>query len=281
MGDLLYVQATLENGWKFELDFQYKIKWFDRDGFEVAPESQPWRQLVMAGRSQSNVQAVAPTPAPCAMKSGCVNKRPAPLNKEKVMVRVLSLAALAMALLLTGCASKVDYGDAQARETVTTDFGSTDLQMIAAKMVDDMMVFPPIVDMTRERRPVLFVDRVKNKTSEHIDTESITDTIQTKLINSGKFRFVDMSVVNRVREQLEYQQDSGMVDQATAAQMGRQIGAEFMLYGNLSSIVKRDDSTKDVYYKFTLKLLNIQSGIIEWSGEKEIRKTRKRSLFGL
>tara|TARA_Y100001963_G_scaffold95378_1_gene131253 strand:+ start:444 stop:1037 length:594 start_codon:yes stop_codon:yes gene_type:complete len=197
------------------------------------------------------------------------------------MVRVLSLAALATALLLTGCASKVDYGDAQARETVTTDFGSTDLQMIAAKMVDDMMVFPPIVDMTRERRPVLFVDRVKNKTSEHIDTESITDTIQTKLINSGKFRFVDMSVVNRVREQLEYQQDSGMVDQATAAQMGRQIGAEFMLYGNLSSIVKRDDSTKDVYYKFTLKLLNIQSGIIEWSGEKEIRKTRKRSLFGL
>ena len=32
VGDLLYVQATLENGWKFELDFQYKIKWFDRDG---------------------------------------------------------------------------------------------------------------------------------------------------------------------------------------------------------------------------------------------------------
>lgn len=197
------------------------------------------------------------------------------------MVRVLSMAMLGLAVLLSGCASHVDYGDAQARETVTTDFGSTDLQMIAAKMVDDMMVFPPVVAITRERRPVMFVDRVKNKTSEHIDTESITDTIQSKLINAGKFRFVDMSVVDRVRQQLEYQQDSGMVDQSTAAQMGRQIGAEFMLYGNLSSIVKRDDSTKDVYYKFTLKLLNIQTGIIEWSGEKEIRKTRTRSLFGL
>lgn len=197
------------------------------------------------------------------------------------MVRVLSTVMLGLAVLLSGCASHVDYGDAQARETVTTDFGSTDLQMIAAKMVDDMMVFPPVVAMTRERRPVMFVDRVKNKTSEHIDTESITDTIQSKLINAGKFRFVDMSVVDRVRQQLEYQQDSGMVDQSTAAQMGRQIGAEFMLYGNLSSIVKRDDSTKDVYYKFTLKLLNIQTGIIEWSGEKEIRKTRTRSLFGL
>ena len=197
------------------------------------------------------------------------------------MVRVFSLLALAMALMLSGCASRVDYGDAQARETVTADFGSTDLQMIATKMVDDMMVFPPIVEMTRDRRPVLFVDRIKNKTSEHIDTESVTDTIQSKLINSGKFRFVDMSVVDRVREQLEYQQDSGMVDQASAAQMGRQIGAEFMMYGNFSSIVKRDGSTKDVYYKFTLKLLNIQTGIIEWANEKEIRKTKSKSLFGL
>lgn len=76
------------------------------------------------------------------------------------------------------------YGDAQATETLTKDFGSTDLQQIAAKMVDDMLAFPPVIEMTQARRPVLFVDRIKNKTQEHIDTESITDTIQNKLINS-------------------------------------------------------------------------------------------------
>lgn len=63
VGDLMEVQATLENDWNFELDFQYKIKWFDKNGFEIAPESQPWQQLVMAGRSQQNVQAVAPNPS--------------------------------------------------------------------------------------------------------------------------------------------------------------------------------------------------------------------------
>lgn len=197
------------------------------------------------------------------------------------MVRVLTITALALTTLLAGCASKVEYGDAQGRETVTADFGSTDLQAIAVKMVDDLLSFPPVVQMTSDRRPVIFVDRIKNKTTEHIDTESVTDSIQSKLINSGKFRFVDMSVVERVREQMEYQSDSGMVDPAKAVQMGNQTGAEFMMYGNLSSIVKRDSSTKDVYYKFTLKLLNLESGIIEWSGEKEIRKTRERSLFGL
>lgn len=197
------------------------------------------------------------------------------------MVRVLLMVVLGLTTLLAGCASNVQYGNAEGRETVTADFGSTDLQMIASKMVDDMLTFPPIVQMTQNNRPVLFVSRINNKTSEHIDTQSITDTIQSKLINTGKFRFVDMSVVNQVRQQLQYQHDSGMVDQSTAVQMGRQIGAQYMLYGDLSSIVKRNDSTKDVYYKFTLKMLNLQTGIIVWSGEKQIRKTRKRSLFGL
>lgn len=90
-----------------------------------------------------------------------------------------------------------------------------------------------------------------------------------------------MSVVERVRQQLEYQRDSGMVDDQQAMVMGRQVGAEYMLYGNMSSIVKRDSSTKDVYYKFTLKLMHLETGIIEWSGEKEIRKSKSRGWIGL
>lgn len=196
------------------------------------------------------------------------------------MTRSLTLGVLFAALLVTGC-QQVRYGDPTATETVTIDFGSTDLQMIANQMVDDMLVFPPVVQMTSERRPVVFVDQVQNRTTEHIDTENITDSIRTKLIQSGKFRFVDMTNVERVRQQLEYQAGSGMVDPSTATAIGRQIGAEFMLYGALTSITKRDGGTQDVYYKFTLNLMNLETGIIEWASEKEIRKTESRSLFGL
>lgn len=192
---------------------------------------------------------------------------------------VLMLVTLGLAF--SGCASKVDYGDAQGRETLNTDFGSTDLQMIAAKMVDDLLTFPPVVELTANRRPVAFVDTIKNKTMQHIDTESITDTIRAKLINSGKFRFVDMTRVDAVRKQLDYQNESGMVNPATAIAMGTQIGAEFMMYGNMSEISKSVNGKKDVYTKFTLNLMNLQTGIIEWSNEKEIRKTKSKSLFGL
>ena len=184
-------------------------------------------------------------------------------------------------LLVAGCASQVKYGDAAAVETTTTGFGSTDLQKMAEKMVDSLLTFPPIVEVTNKSRPVLFVDRIKNKTSEHIDTESITDTISTRLLRSGKFRFVDMTKVDDVYRQLDYQSDSGLVDPKTAVKVGKQIGAQYMLYGNLSSIVKRTEDKKDVYYKFTLKLMRLESGIVEWSDEKEIRKVREKSLFGL
>ncbi|MFT5716154.1 MAG: hypothetical protein ACJAWS_002690 [Oleiphilaceae bacterium] len=197
------------------------------------------------------------------------------------MKLVKIIAVIFAGLILASCASgpKVSYGDATAVETTTTGFGSTDLQSIAAKLVDDLISFPPIIQMTAQRRPVVFVDRIKNKTTEHIDTESITDTVQTKLLQSGKFRFVDMTAVKAVQEQMQFQMDSGMVDPSKAAAFGKQTGAEFMLYGNMSSIVKRNSSTKDVYYKFTLKLVNLESGIMEWAGEKEIRKTGEKSFF--
>ncbi len=184
-------------------------------------------------------------------------------------------------LLLQGCVNKVGYKDATEVETTSVEFGSTDLQQMATKMVDSLLAFPPIVEATSQRRPVMFVEKVKNKTTEHIDTESITDTISTRLLRSGKFRFVDMTKVAEVRDQLAFQNESGMVDRNSAVQIGRQIGAEYMMYGNLSSIVKRSSGVKDVYYKLTLKVMHIESGMIEWSDEKEIRKQREKSLFGL
>jgi uncharacterized protein (TIGR02722 family) len=196
-------------------------------------------------------------------------------------MKSLKILTLALVTGLLASCSSVEYGDAGAQETVNTDFGSTDLQSIAAKMVDDLLAFPPVVQITSQRRPIAFVDRIKNKTSEHIDLESVTDTIQSKLINSGKFRFVDMTAVEQVKEQLNYQESSGLVNPESAVVVGKQLGAEYMLYGNMSAIVKKGDDKRDVYYKFTLKLLHIESGILEWSSEKEIRKTKEKRWFGI
>ncbi|MDP5039496.1 MAG: penicillin-binding protein activator LpoB, partial [Paraglaciecola sp.] len=139
---------------------------------------------------------------------------------------------------------------------------------------------PVVGTRTMNKRPIVFVDAVKNKTSEHIDTESLTDSVSTQLLKSGKFRFVDMGKVSAVREQLNYQNEGGLVDPVKAVQFGKQVGAEYMLYGNLSSIVKTNADKSDVYYKFTMRLMDLESGLVEWADETEIRKTRTKELLG-
>ena len=188
---------------------------------------------------------------------------------------------IAAAIGLSGCQSKVQYGDATEVETVNKHFGSTDLQAITAKMVDSMLTFPPVMVLTTNDRPIIFIDKIKNKTSEHIDTESVTDSISNKFLHSGRFRFIDMTKVDSVRKQVDYQNNAGMDDPSTAISLGRQIGVQYMLYGNLSSIVKQDGSTQDVYYKMTMRLMDLETGLIEWSDEKDIRKVKSKSLFGL
>ncbi|ORT50134.1 membrane protein [Vibrio sp. qd031] len=192
-----------------------------------------------------------------------------------------AIALLGLAVLLGGCSNKVSYGDAQEVETTTADFGSTDLQTIAGEMVDSMLASGAVTYITRDQRPIVFVERIKNKTTEHIDTESITDSISTKMLNSGKFRFVDMDRVESVREQLDFQNNDELVDQSSAIQFGKMVGAQYMLYGNLSSIVKEAGRDKDVYYKMTMRLMDLETGLIEWADETEIRKQRSKSFLGL
>ncbi|KLV04764.1 membrane protein [Photobacterium aquae] len=191
------------------------------------------------------------------------------------------IALMGVVALLGGCAQKVSYGDAQEVETTTIEFGSTDLQKIAEEMTDSMLSSGSVAYITgNNKRPIIMVDSIKNKTSEHIDTESITDSVSTRLLNSGKFRFVDMTRVESVRKQLNFQNNDELVNKSTAIQFGKMVGAEYMLYGNLSSIVKNAGSDKDVYYKMTMRLMDLETGLIEWADETEIRKQESKSLLG-
>jgi uncharacterized protein (TIGR02722 family) len=199
------------------------------------------------------------------------------------MKKLIIATTVGLALtMVAGCAQKsvVRYGDATAVETTDINFGSTDLQKVAGEMTDSLLLSPVVGTLTQNKRPVMFVERIKNKTSEHIDTESITDSISTKLLRSGKFRFVDMARVEAAREQIKFQQDGGMVDTNKSVQFGKQIGAGYMLYGNLSSIVKSNKDKSDVYYKFTIRLMDLESGLVEWADETEIRKTKAKESVG-
>jgi len=191
----------------------------------------------------------------------------------------LSLAALAIALV-SGCSTpspvlggkNISYGDSKAVELVTNEFGSTDLQMIAESMTRSLAQSGVL-----SGRPVVQVYDVKNKTSEYIDTREITTSIKTQLLKSGVARFAsDNTDMQSQVDQLKLQNQSGLYKKKTVAKTGNMIAAKYRLEGSISSIVNRSSDYKDVFYKFSLQLVDVESGLAEWMDEKEIRKTTER-----
>ncbi len=199
---------------------------------------------------------------------------------KSISLAVCSVAAAT--LLLSGCPTvsqptvrfsrQVNYGDNKAVETVTNEFGSTDLQLIAEKMVGSLLEDPML-----DGRPTMTLSAVRNKTSEYIDTKSIMNSIQTALVKSRKVRFVRSNdEMEAGVSELQRQNQSGLYKNAGKAKVGNMKAAKYSLEGEIVSIVKQNANTKDVFYKMTLKVYDIEEGTIEWQEEKEIRKTSQR-----
>ena len=180
-------------------------------------------------------------------------------------------------VLLAACAKRVEYGDAAAVETLTVDFGSTDLQMIAGKMVQSLLASPVMQEGTQ---PVIQVSRFRNKTDEHIDTKAISDKIRTALLQSGRVHFAAGEVRDEIIEELEYQRGSGYVDEGTRTRIGKMVGADYLLMGEITSIRKKSGRETDLYFLVTLNLVDIETALIPWSEQQEIRKAAKRALIG-
>jgi penicillin-binding protein activator len=171
-----------------------------------------------------------------------------------------------------GGGGTVRYGDAKATETVTNEFGSTDLQLIAEKMTRSLLE-----SQVTANRPFVTLSAVRNKTSEYIDTKNIMNSIQTALLRSGRVRFTrSIDEMQPGVDELQRQNQSGLYKKSSAAKTGNMQGARYSLEGEITSIVKQNSSVKDVFYKFTLKLYDVEEGTVEWQEEEEIRKTSKR-----
>ena len=192
-----------------------------------------------------------------------------------VGLMLLALAGCQTTSPTVGGGGDVSYGDAKAVETVTTDLGSTDIQMISEKMTQSLIQHPVVQDMIR-KRGLMMASPVQNKTSEYFDTKLITDTVLTQLQKNGVRYVIEADNMQNQTDELRRQNQSGLYAKNKSVKMGKMQGAQYRLDGSISSIVKKNSNIKDVYYKMNLRLIEIESGIVEWSDEKDIRKTAKR-----
>lgn len=191
-------------------------------------------------------------------------------------------ALLAISFMVAGCASvKVDRMAVEETVDLSGRWNDTDSRLVSEEMVRDLMSRPWIDRYRGERGkdPVVIVGSVRNRSDEHINTETFVKDLERALINSGEVEFVAArGERGEIRE--ERKDQAAHASEATAKEEGEETGADFMLQGAINTISDRIEGKEVKYYQVNLELIDIQSHRKVWIGEKKIKKLVKRSRFG-
>jgi penicillin-binding protein activator len=183
--------------------------------------------------------------------------------------------------LFTGCGTKVTREDPMNSDEVTEDYDIKDINIIAKRMLDSLHSHRLSY---KEPPATIVVFSVKNKTYEHIDTKAITETIVTGLLKSGKFRVIaEREMRVELGEEEEYKsavEGDGIYSPDQLRKHKSKITADLAMYGEITGIEKQASGVRDVSYKMTLKLVNIETTLTEWQEQKDIRKKATRGFFG-
>ena len=192
--------------------------------------------------------------------------------------------ALTASLALTGCGSgtKVTRVDTGVVTDLSGRWNDTDSRLVAETMVKEALNYPWLDNYTKSkgRQPVVVVGTVMNRSHEHINVQTFISDLQRELVNSQKVSFVaGKGEREEIREERREQAVHARED--TQKSPGKEIGADYMLKGNISTILDESEGTKAVFYQVDLELIDLENNVKSWFGQKKIKKVveRKKVLF--
>jgi uncharacterized protein (TIGR02722 family) len=193
------------------------------------------------------------------------------------------IGALMAAVLAAGCAAKqVKRIGTEEVIDLSGRWNDTDSRLVAEEMIKQALARPWIENFQKahqQKEPTVIIGTVVNKSHEHISVQTFTNDLERELTNSGRVQFVaSRSERSEIRKERSDQQSQS--SEETAKGLGKEIGADFMLQGNINSIEDEEKGEKVVYYQVTLELVNIETNVKVWFGDKKIKKFIKKSRIG-
>ncbi|RPH89297.1 MAG: penicillin-binding protein activator LpoB [Calditrichaeota bacterium] len=197
--------------------------------------------------------------------------------------RIPFLFMVLTAVFWSGCSApsrNVSRLEVDETTDISGRWNDTDSRMTAEAMIKDVLSRPWLNDFTTEfdKKPVVIVGSVRNKSSEHIPVDLFIKDMEKELINSGQVTFVASSLQREEirNERLDQQSNASM---ETAKQLANETGADFMLQGLIDSIEDSFEGKKAVYYQVNLELIDLEKNTKVWIGDKKIKKLVEQSRY--
>ena len=193
-------------------------------------------------------------------------------------VKVNFIVAIFAAMLMTACSTSVERLDSSSQVDLSGAWNDTDSQLVAREMIEDVLSRPWMSKFVKAegKDPAVIVGKIKNLSHEHINTNAFIANIERELINSGEVQFVaSSSQRDEIRAERGDQDLNATED--TRKEMGNEYGADYMMQGQINTIIDVDGDTQVRYYQVNLELISIKDNRKVWIGEKKIKKLVKNA----
>jgi uncharacterized protein (TIGR02722 family) len=199
-------------------------------------------------------------------------------RKKLVIALMVGLALL----MVFGCASRKVVSRVDASETIdlSGNWNDTDSRLVADEMIADALGRPWLDNHLRDKgsNPAVIVGSIKNLSDEHIATGTFVGDIERAFVNSGSVRIVAKKDEREgVREERMDQQANASIE--TVKEFGRELGADYMLIGEINKITDQENREKVAFYQVDLTLTDMQSNEKVWIGQKKLKKYIARGAY--
>jgi penicillin-binding protein activator len=191
------------------------------------------------------------------------------------MKTIIKLSGIALFLIIfAGCAKRtVTRVSPDQQIDLSGRWNDTDSRLVAEEMVKDAINRAWRSDFVNKtnKKPVMIVGVITNKSHEHIEAETFIKNMEREFINSATVRVVQNAEFReKMRQERADQQEFASPD--TQKKWGRELGADYMMFGNINSIVDAINKKQVTYYQVNLELVDLETNEKVWIGEKQIKK---------
>lgn len=190
------------------------------------------------------------------------------------MKKILTITLALMTLASCGSfqAKRVDSNESDEKALEITDkWVQRDTENVIGEVVENITKHKAFKRylMQHGGTPSLFIGEVKNMTSEaYFPINDLNDELLNELSASGDFVLVDAAAREAILKEITYQND-GMVDPATAKQVGKQTGADLIIFGNVYMKPETRDGKTIKQYSINIRMTDIEKAI-------EVMRTRAK-----
>jgi len=182
--------------------------------------------------------------------------------------------ACTIGILLAGCSPKtVTRVSTESDIDLSGRWNDADSRRVAEALSESVLNAAWRDNFVRynNRKPVVIVGLITNRSHEHIEAETFIKDIEKEFVRTGMVRVVQNAEFReKIREERADQQEFASPE--TAKRWGAELGADFMMFGTINSIVDVEGRRQVTFYQVDLELANLETNELVWVDGKKIKK---------